>query len=345
MLSVPFDLARLAVTGTPASVVDGIELGFNGGSYYDVSQNGTLLYEPASGLKDARRFVMVDRKGNMQPITERRGLLSEFSLSNDGKHIAARVVAVNDDVWTFDVATGTPLRLTSEPLDELFPQWTPDGSRIAFATRTGKIFWKPADGSGPREELSRGEYPRSTGSFSPDGKTLAFVETHPSRQGDIWLLPLDGDRKAQPLLATDADETAPKFSPDGHWLAYVSNETGRDEIYVRPIGSAGGRKRVSTEGGSSPAWARNGRELFFVRGDKLAAVTLDAQANPVAKNRVILDAPKLDDLAFQEDFPFYDVMPDGEHFVMVLSPRYPPPTHYNVIINWFEELKRKAATR
>ena len=341
LLSVPFDLSRLAVTGTPSPVVEGLELGFNGGSYYGISQNGALIYEPASGIQGARRFVMIDRKGEIQPITERRGLLTEFSLSKDGKHIAARVVAVNDDVWTFDVATGTPLRLTSEPLDELYPQWTPDGTRIAFSTRTGKIFWKPADGATPREELSHGEYPRWTGSFSPDGKTLAFVEIHPSRQGDIWLLPLEGDRKAQPLLATDADERFPKFSPDGRWLAYTSNETGRNEIYVRPIGPAGGRKRISTEGGTDPRWARSGRELFFTKGDKLASVTLDAEANPVGKDRIILDAPKLDDLVFLADFPLYDVMPDGEHFVMVLAPRYPPPTHYNVIINWFEELKRK----
>jgi serine/threonine-protein kinase len=256
------------------------------------------------------------------------------------------MVSINDDVWTFDVATGTPLRLTSEPLDELYPQWTPDGTRIAFSTRTGKIFWKPADGSAPREELSHGEYPRTTGSFSPDGKTLAFVETHPSRQGDIWLLPLDGDRKAQPFLATDADEEGPKFSPDGHWIAYSSNETGRDEIYVRPIGtSTGGRKRISTDGGKWPAWSRNGKELFFIKGDKLAAVPLDGQANPAGRDRVILDAPKMDDLVFQADNPFYDVMPDGEHFVMVLVPRYPPPTHYNVVINWFTQLQQRVSAK
>jgi hypothetical protein len=69
---------------------------------------------------------------------------------------------------------------------------------------------------------------------------------------------------------------------------------------------------------------------------------LDAQANPVGRDRVILDAPKLDDLVFQPVTAMYDVMPDSEHFVMLLSPRYPPPTHYNVVINWFEELKRKA---
>jgi serine/threonine-protein kinase len=342
LLSVGFDLARLALTGTPVTLIDGIERNVTGDSEYAVSQNGTLVYEPAAGIQAGGRFVMVDRKGSVRPITERRGAPSDFSLSHDGKYIAARLIAINDDIWTYDVATGTPTRLTFEPFDELFPQWTPDGTRIAFSTRTGKIYWKPADGSAPREELSAGEYPRQTGSFSPDGKTLAFVESHPTRRGDIWLMSLD-DRKAQPFLATDANESAPRFSPDGHSLAYVSDETGRNEIYIRPIGSVGGRKRVSTEGGNWPAWARNGKELFFLRDDKLASVTLDAQANAIGRDRILLDAPALDDLIFTGNGPMYDVMPDGEHFVMVLRPRNAAASHYNLIVNWFEELRRKTS--
>jgi hypothetical protein len=92
-------------------------------------------------------------------------------------------------------------------------------------------------------------------------------------------------------------------------------------------------------------WAPNGREIFFVKGDKLASVLLDAQATPVGRDRINLEAPKLDDLVFKPEYPWYDVMPDGEHFVMVLSPQYPPPTHYNIVINWFEELKRKVSPR
>src|SRR5262245_19065421 len=97
-------------------------------------------------------------------------------------------------------------------------------------------------------------------SFSPDGKTLAFTEVHPERKRDILLLSLDGSRTVEPFLATDADEADARFSPDGRWVAYVSNEQGRYDVYLRPTRSSGGRRRVSSEGGILPAWARNSRE-------------------------------------------------------------------------------------
>jgi len=69
---------------------------------------------------------------------------------------------------------------------------------------------------------------------------------------------LDGDRRSEPLIATDADERDAKFSPDGQWLAYVSDETGRDEVFIRPVGTRGGRKQLSSEGGTEPAWSPKG---------------------------------------------------------------------------------------
>src|SRR4029079_9343488 len=102
----------------------------------------------------------VDRSGNTQPLPTRRGYYSEFSISPNRRFIASRVFAVNDDIWTLDIASGAPLRFTFEPLDEIFPQWTADGARIAYGTRTGAIFWNASDGSGQRQELTHGEYSR-----------------------------------------------------------------------------------------------------------------------------------------------------------------------------------------
>jgi serine/threonine-protein kinase len=339
LLAVTFDLSKPAVTGTPVSVIEGLGKTWSGDTVYSISDNGTIVYKAGSGARTGSLFVLVDRKGNVQPLPIKRGNYSEFSVSPNGRLIASRVFAVNDDIWTYDIASGAPLRFTFEPLDEIFPQWTSDGAHIAYGTRTGTIFWKSSDGSGPREELTHGAYPRYPTSFSPDGKYMAFVETHPSRRGDIWLMPLDGSRRPEPLMATDADERDARFSPDGQWLAYVSDETGRDEVFIRPIGTRGGRKQLSSEGGSRPTWAPNGRELFFAAADQLSAVTLDGQGNPIGRDRLLFPAPKFEDVQFDSRTALYDVMPDGDHFLFLLE-QSSSPTQYNVVLNWFEELKR-----
>ena len=344
LLAVQFDLSKLAVTGTPASVIEGLGKTWSGDTDYSISNNGTLVYEADAGVKSGGLLVLVDRKGNLRPVSTRRGNYSEFSISPNGRSLASRVFAINDDIWTYDIASGAPLRFTFEPLDEIFPQWTANGAHIAYGTRTGTIFWKSSDGSRPREVLTHGEYPRYPASFSRDGKHMAFVEIHPSRRGDIWLMPLDGKRPPEPLVATDADERDARFSPDGQWLAYASDETGRGEVFIRPIATRGGRKQLSSEGGTRPTWAPKGLELFFAKGDQLLAITLDGQGNPVGRDRVLFSAPRFEDLQFDSASPLYDVMPDGEHFVFLLE-HLSSSTHYNVVLNWFEELKLRVPSK
>src|SRR5262249_11025178 len=101
---------------------------------------GTLIYEPASSVKRGSMLVMVDRKGGIRPITENRAIFAEFAISPKGEQVVARVTAVNDDLWIYDIAPGTPLRLTFEPPDEAGAQWTADGKRIAYGSKIGKIF-------------------------------------------------------------------------------------------------------------------------------------------------------------------------------------------------------------
>lgn len=343
LLAVRFDLSRLEVAGTPIPVVEGVPLNPTGGiAHYSVSNNGTLLYLPGGAVKGDNNLVLIDRKGNIKTVSQSPAFFGDSALSPDGRRVVARIFAANDDLWTLDTAQGTPLRLTSEPGDEMLPVWTPDGIRIAFGWRLGgteKVFWKPADGTGDAEELSRGEHPRNPGSFSPDGKTLAFVETHPSRLRDIWTMPLTGDRKAQSILATNADEWAPRFSRDGRWIAYVSNETGRNEIYVRPATTAGARKQISTDGGAWPIWSHNGKEIFYINDRKLMSAAMDLQSGSAGKVSLVLE------LKSQPVQSMFDVMPDDQHFLMSMTSEHPAPTHYNVILNWFEELQKLVPAR
>src|SRR5262249_13018980 len=116
LLAVGFNLSNLSVTGTPVSAIEGLAKTW-GGSAYSISENGTLVYEPDTGLKTGAILAMVDRKGSVSPITTTGDNFGEFSISPNGRSLATRIFAINDDIWTYDIATGTPLRLTFEPLD------------------------------------------------------------------------------------------------------------------------------------------------------------------------------------------------------------------------------------
>src|SRR5207253_1460339 len=97
----------------------------------------------------------------------------------------------------------------------------------------------------------------------PDGKTLAFIEARPETGSDIWELSLSGDRRTRPLIQTRFNEAYPDFSPDGRWLAYMSDEPGHSEVYVSLYPGPGPRHQVSANGGTAPAFSRDGRELFY----------------------------------------------------------------------------------
>ena len=158
------------------------------------------------------------------------------------------------------------------------------------------------------------------------------------------MVPLEEDRKPSAFLEGPFDEVSPKISPDGQWSAYISNESGRSEIFVRPFPASSGKWQISTEGGTAPLWARNGHELFYLNGDKMMAVDITTEPSFQAGTPRML---------FEENYvrrnnePNYDVSLDGERFVMIQASEEqdsPAPQQINVVLNWFEELKRRVPT-
>jgi dipeptidyl aminopeptidase/acylaminoacyl peptidase len=132
------------------------------------------------------------------------------------------------------------------------------------------------------------------------------------------------------LLASRADETSPKISPDGQWLAYVSNEGGRSDVYVTPLSNPTKARRVSVEGGSEPAWASGGRELFYRQGTTMMAATIDASGQIQSAARRLFD---VDFVRGTLDAANYDVMPDGR-FVMVQRASQNSDLTLHVLMNW-----------
>jgi eukaryotic-like serine/threonine-protein kinase len=283
LIAVPFDLARAEVTGPPVALEEFVQERIEG-AQYAVSDFGTLAYLPGNPQWDLQRLVWVDGNGDIEPIpAPPRAYTTPVVISPDGQYAAVPITGSTIRIWSYDFSRATLTPLTSGPTSQV-PVWTPDGKRIVYrGTRTGfrNLFWKAADGSGEEERLTTSQNPQTPGSFSPDGKWLAYHENSSTTGYDIWVLALDGDRKPQVFLKTPFNEGVPRFSPDDRWLAYMSTESGRPEIYVRPFPVSAGKWPISTEGGNEPIWSRDGRKLYYVNGEKMMAVDITTQ--PVFK--------------------------------------------------------------
>jgi Tol biopolymer transport system component len=345
LMAAPFDPQRLQITGVAVPIADGVRrIGFTGGAQYALSGTGSLVYVPGGNVA-AERMVWVSRNGTEKALAAPPHEYVTPRISPDGRRVAVTVAEQENQVWLYDFGRDTLSRLTFGGNVTQTPAWTPDGKRIAFTSNKEgplNIFWQPADGSGEMERLTTSEYTDVPRSFSPDGQLLAFLELGSATGYDVSVLRLR-DRKTQPFIRTPTNESVPSFSPDGHWLAYISDESGRFEVYAQPYPGPGGKYQISTDGGTEPVWNPNGKELFYRSGDKMMAVDVTTQpAFSVGKPKMLFQGPYV---PTPFTFPNYDVSPDGRRFLMIKeSEQASSLNQINVVLNWFEELKRRVPT-
>jgi Tol biopolymer transport system component len=293
--------------------------------------------------------VWVDRKKQVKELAAPARHYGSPHISPDGQRIAVAIPSGSSgsDIWVYEIPHGTLTRLTFDEHSSA-PIWSPDGKRIAFATTrpTGPaILVKPADGSGAEETLVTGEslilVPTS---WSSDGKFLAYWAVGSATGRDIWIAPLTGERKPQSFLQTKFNEMQARFSPDGRWIAYQSEESGRYEVYVQPFPGPGGKWQISTNGGTMPVWAQNGRELFYMSSGNFMSVGVNTQPTFSASTpRIVADYPPF--LMGRLSNGVYDISPDGQRFLFVkANVENGPPDEVRVVLNWTEELKHVAPT-
>jgi len=334
LLAAAFDLERLELTGSPVPILEGVWTNLTfGTAHFALSREGTLAY--VASVAEERALVWVDRAGAVRPLTKEHRPYANPRLSPDGQRLA---VKIEDHIWIYDMARDALTRMTFGPNQEYRAIWTPNGTRLTFRRDDPpSIFWQPADGSGESERLTKSENMQLPDSWSPDGKTLVYSEQGPNGF-DIGLLTLDSEPSSRLFLQTVFNEAGGVFSPDGRFLAYVSDESGRYEVYVRPFSGSGGKWLISNAGGVQPLWARNGHEILYRNGDKMMAVAVDTEPEFHAGRPVLLFEGEF--YNSDKPFHFYDITPDGQHFIM-LQEVESWPTQIHVVLNWFEELKAR----
>jgi Tol biopolymer transport system component len=358
LFAVAFDIDRLAVTGAPVSVLQGVGrslAGATAAAVYDVSDTGTLVY--GRGLDVRRQLTWVDRRGAvLGTLGPPDDLTQSPSLSPDGKRAAVwRQSPLGTDLWIVDGLRATQVTF-GKGAASLFPVWSPDGSRIAYlkshAGQRRSTYVVPSTGAGKEEALFENSEVYGPTSWSRDGRFI--LTDRAGGANDVWVIPVGGDRKPFPFLSTPVAERLAQFSSDGRWVAYQSSESGgQAEIFVRPFNAPDdpkprtGQWRVSTDGGVQARWRHDGKELYWIAPDATlmaAAITLGSDTVDVGVPVKLFPTRILGGF-LQNSTGEYAVAPDGRLLINTVVASDGAQGRIVIVENWFEELKRLVPTR
>ena len=311
-----------------------------------IAADGTLVY--LGGIGSGQQLVWLDRSGEktgeIGPVQEAIG---SPALSPDGRLVAVTAMeGSNQDVWVYDITRGVRIRLSTSPEGDFRPVWSPAGDEVAFTSdRAGNldIFLRQADASGEEKVLAATPHRVLLSDWSRDGKYLLYHLNDPETGADLWYLERNEDGSGwepHPFLQIPFGERVPRFSPDGRYVAYVSNESGQDEVYVQPFPEGGRKVTVSSNGGAKVRWSRDGKELFYVEGQTLVAVSVST-----AGDFSVGEATRLFEhagLRPGNNYAPYDVSADGQRFILaepVAEGADAPAPSIRVVQNWFAEFR------
>jgi len=353
LFAIPFDLDKLETRGTAISLLEDVaNESLVGTGQFDVSGTGALVYRrrTSAGAPRMTTLEWVDPTGKREPLRTKPGLYQQPRLSPDGKRIALTMGERQDtDIWVYDPQRDAMTRLTFGGEDNAFSNWSPDGHYVVFGSIGRGIFQVRSDGAGRPQALMEGKL-LVPWSFTPDGKWLAYFEAIGKTQ--IWTVAIEeqgGKLKAgKPgqFLKSSSNDLSPAFSPDGRWLAYTSNESGRDEGYVRAFpppatdsgGGQGAKWQISNSGGTGLRWSRTGNELMYRSRDQIMAASYTVKGDTFVVEKPRVWIAKLGGTQ-------WDLAPDGKRVVVLTAvdtPEAPKPEHEIVLLrNFRDELRRK----
>lgn len=345
LLAQPLDLSRMEFQGGPVKVIEPIGA-FIVDGFFSASATGVLVYRSGAAAQRSK-LVWVDRLGGMTETAAEADGLEALSLAPNGKHAAAAILKPDRsrvllNIWSIDLENGGKTRLTFGLLPDDSPVWSPDGRALIFnSARGGPLSLYRKEVFGPAEAVvANSRENRTPMSWSSDGRYLMYEVADAGGRRDLMALSMEGDAAPWPILNGGYDEMQGRFSPDMRWIAYASDETGRSEVYVRALSpakngrpTAGDRKWIlSRNGGHSPRWRSDGRELYYLTPDgTLMSVEGGGgpDFNPGAPNP-LFKTPR--------GFVAWDADADGKRFLFAVPEQ--PQAPFTVVLNWMELLKR-----
>ena len=335
----------------------------NASAQFAYSQEGTLVYLPSATANPRFTLNWLDRKGETKALRDVPGGYRGLHLAPGGHRLALNIKdgapGATSDIWVYDWERDAPTRLTFDAANEAVPLWSPNGDGLVFnSNREGaglqNLYWKRADGTGEVQRLTESRNWQIPSSWHPTGKFLAFFELDPETDWDIRILPLEGDERsgwkpgqATTFLSAPFEELFPAFSPDGRWLAYQSNESGQNEIYVRPFPGPGGKWQISSGGGTIPIWSENGTELFYLSPTpQIMVVTYTAEGESFRASQPLLRSEGR--IAGRRFARAYDLHPDGERFAVLMPAQEQVEEKRDKVVliqNFFELLRQELVSQ
>ncbi len=349
-----FDPGKLAFAGEPVPLAPNVRGADSLRAGTFTASEGVLAFGGGTGA-DLRQLVWTDREGKPQGAVGTPGFYLGFNLSPDDKRVALDLInaGAEREIWLMELNRGVASRMTPSSSVEIFPVWSPDGSRIAFGSSPGlgraDIYQRSSTGVGVAEPLLESEQRKTPNDWSRDGKFLLYGVSgalwSASRgfpKTELWALPLVGDRKPFAVVRMPFNVSEGSFSPDSRWIVYVSDESGRKEVFAQSFPTAVAKWRISTEGGTQPRWRRDGKEIFYLAPDgrlMAAAVTAGSALEVASLTPLFKSAAAGMDASV--DAMQYAATSDGQRFLVsspVQSLTLQPIT---VVLDWTADLKKR----
>jgi eukaryotic-like serine/threonine-protein kinase len=341
LLAQRFDPTRFALTGEPTTILPDVQYQPQvRRAVFAISDNGLLIAQKGGGVALSQP-LWFDRKGKELGTAGRSDVYGNVFLAPNGRSVAVDktdMASLNTDVWAYDLQRESAKRLTFDLAFDVVPIWSPDGSRLVFASNRQlnvDLYVKNSDGAQEEHAIVHDEFNKIPNSWSADGKCILYT-----RGPDLWFLTLP-ELKSRLFLKAVSILRNGQFSPDGKWVAYASNETGNWEIYVTSFPDARGKWQISTGGGEQPRWRGDGKELFFLSSDSrimVAAVTTGANfdaSSPVA----LFQATPRQPVSTNDQF-VYDVSRDGQRFLFLTQVKQTETVPMSVVLNWTATLNK-----